>query len=117
VLLWLSTVLPSPALVRRHDISYGVYIYAFPVQQLLAYAGAPRLGVAAFDVLAALATAALAVLSWRLVERPTLRWVRHRWPAHREGSGPRDQVAAEHPDGVPPAGAERSRQQRHGVRP
>ena len=46
VLLWLSTVLPSPRLARRHDISYGVYIYAFPVQQLLAYAGAhaPRAG-------------------------------------------------------------------------
>lgn len=77
-LLWLSTVLPSPAVSRRHDISYGVYIYAFPIQQLLVYAGAHRLGLAAYDVLAALATAAVAVVSWRLVERPALRWARRR---------------------------------------
>lgn len=78
VLLWLSTVIPSPPVARRHDISYGVYIYAFPVQQLLVYAGAPRLGLVAYDVVAALATAALAVVSWRLVERPALRWARRR---------------------------------------
>lgn len=77
-LLWLSTVLPSPAVARRHDISYGVYIYAFPVQQLLVYAGAHRLGLAAYDGLAAVTTAALAVVSWRLVERPALRWARRR---------------------------------------
>ena len=74
-----STVLPSPAVARRHDISYGVYIYAFPMQQLLVYAGAHRLGLVAYDVLAALATAAVAVVSWRLVERPALRWARHRF--------------------------------------
>ena len=62
-----------------HDISYGVYIYAFPIQQLLVYAGAHRLGLVAYDVLAALATAALAVVSWRVVERPALRWARHRF--------------------------------------
>ena len=85
VLLWLSTVLPSPAVARRHDISYGVYIYAFPAQQLLVYAGAHRLGLAAYDTLAALATAALAVVSWRLVERPSLRWARH--PVPFSGNG------------------------------
>lgn len=77
-LLWLSTVLPSPPIARRHDISYGVYIYAFPIQQLLVYAGVHRLGLVAYDVLAALTTAAVAVLSWRLVERPALRWARRR---------------------------------------
>ena len=32
----LATVIPSPRLLRTHDISYGVYIYTFPIQQLLA---------------------------------------------------------------------------------
>jgi peptidoglycan/LPS O-acetylase OafA/YrhL len=88
-LLWLSTVLPSPAVVRRHDISYGVYIYAFPIQQLLVYAGAHRLGLPAYDVLAALTTAAVAVVSWRLVERPALRWARRR---DGRAGGPRSTV-------------------------
>jgi peptidoglycan/LPS O-acetylase OafA/YrhL len=77
-LLWLSTVVRSPRVVQRHDISYGVYIYAFPVQQLLVYAGAPRLGLVLYDGLAAVVTAGLAVVSWRAVERPALRFVRRR---------------------------------------
>ncbi len=84
-LLWLATVLPSPRLVRRHDISYGAYVYAFPVQQLLAYAGAPRLGLVPYDALAMVGTGILAVLSWRWVERPVLVSVRRRLGPPRTG--------------------------------
>jgi peptidoglycan/LPS O-acetylase OafA/YrhL len=75
-LLWFGAVLPLPALVRRHDVSYGTYIYAFPVQQLLALAGAHRLGLVAYDLLAVVATVPLAVASWLLVERPVMRRAR-----------------------------------------
>ena len=101
VLLWLSTVLPSPAVARRHDISYGVYIYAFPVQQLLVYAGAHRFGLVAYDVLAALATAAVAVVSWRLVERPALRWARHRFRSPPALSASGDGVPNQSAGGAP----------------
>ena len=101
VLLWLSTVLPSPAVARRHDISYGVYIYAFPVQQLLVYAGAHRFGLVAYDVLAALATAAVAVVSWRLVERPALRWARHRFRSPPAVSASGDGVPNQSAGGAP----------------
>jgi peptidoglycan/LPS O-acetylase OafA/YrhL len=117
VLLWLSTVLPSPVVARRHDISYGVYIYAFPVQQLLVYAGAHRLGLAAYDALAALATAAVAVVSWRLVERPSLRWTRHRFRSTPTGSGSGGRVVQELPSGVPPAVRGDVGEQAEGVRP
>jgi peptidoglycan/LPS O-acetylase OafA/YrhL len=116
-LLWLATVVPSPAVARRHDISYGVYIYAFPVQQLLVYAGAHRLGLAAYDVLAALATAALAVVSWRLVERPALRWARHRFRSPATGSATSHRVAQELPGGVPPTTHDDAGEQAQGVRP
>lgn len=56
-----------------NDISYGTYVYAFPVQQLLATAGAGRLGFAAMAILATVVTLPLAAMSWFLVERPTLR--------------------------------------------
>lgn len=49
------------------DISYGLYIYAFPLQQLLAAHG--RLTFAT----ALLATAPVALASWFLVEKPALR--------------------------------------------
>ncbi len=110
-ILWLSTVLPSPAVIRRHDISYGAYIYAFPVQQLLAYAGVHRLGVLAYDVVGALATAVLATLSWRLVERPTMRRAR-RWRVPTDdGSGASEGVPGEDRHGTPTAAEHRSGQQ------
>lgn len=71
-ILWVGAALPSPDLLRRHDISYGVYIYAFPVQQLLAMAGVYRWGLAVYDVIAALATVPPAVASWLLIERPIM---------------------------------------------
>ncbi len=49
------------------DLSYGVYIYAFPVQQALAMAG--ELNV----LTAILAVLPFAALSWFLVERPALK--------------------------------------------
>lgn len=73
LLICLGALIKVPALRLRNDVSYGVYIYAFPVQQLLAIVGAGALGVPAFAVLSFLATLPLAVASWFLVERPALR--------------------------------------------
>jgi peptidoglycan/LPS O-acetylase OafA/YrhL len=56
-----------------NDLSYGAYIYAFPVQQVLVLLGGHRLGYAGMFVAALALTAPLAWLSWRLVERPSLR--------------------------------------------
>jgi peptidoglycan/LPS O-acetylase OafA/YrhL len=49
------------------DLSYGIYIYAFPVQQALAMAG--RLNL----LTAILAVLPFAAMSWFLVERPALK--------------------------------------------
>ena len=53
VILWVASVVPSPRLVQRHDISYGVYIYAFPVQQLLVALDLHTHGFLLYNVLAA----------------------------------------------------------------
>jgi len=63
-----------PRLRVRQDISYGVYIYGFPVQQLLATAGAGVLGVPSFAAISLVATLPLAAASWFLVEKPALRF-------------------------------------------
>ncbi|MCR5879121.1 acyltransferase [Phenylobacterium sp. J367] len=60
---------------RGQDISYGVYIYAFPCQQL-AVRWIPEAAGAGFLTYYAVAlggTVVLAWLSWVLVERPALR--------------------------------------------
>ena len=73
LVLWLGAVLPLRQLGRTHDISYGVYIYAFPVQLLLAIAGATRFGSVGYTALTVALVVPLAWASWLLVERPALR--------------------------------------------
>ncbi len=46
--LWLGRL---PMLVLHHDVSYGLYIYAFPVQQALLVAGLGAVGWVGFSVL------------------------------------------------------------------
>lgn len=75
-IIWLSTILKQPPLIARNDISYGVYIYAFAIQQLLALFGAQHWGLLWFSVVAAVLTVPLATASWLWVERPIMRRVR-----------------------------------------
>ncbi len=66
--------LPLKHFARRGDFSYGIYLYAFPVQQLLAlYAGHSLNGLTMF-VASILLSLLLAWLSWNLIEKPCLRF-------------------------------------------
>jgi peptidoglycan/LPS O-acetylase OafA/YrhL len=69
-------VAPAPfggALTRRGDFSYGLYLYAFPIQQaLVATVGTPGGALGNFAISAILA-AGCAGLSWHLIEKPALR--------------------------------------------
>jgi peptidoglycan/LPS O-acetylase OafA/YrhL len=58
---------------RIGDYSYGIYIYAFVVE-ITIHQVWPAAGVALMVCLAFAITLPLAVLSWHLVERPSLHW-------------------------------------------
>ena len=58
-------------LARRSDLSYGIYLYAFPLQGLVQHLIAPG-DVATHLVLAIPPTIGLATLSWYWIERPWL---------------------------------------------
>lgn len=63
----------------RHDISYGVYIYGWPIQQLLAALHLPAfLPPLAYATVALIAVWPVAFLSCILVEQPAQRWRRNR---------------------------------------
>lgn len=56
----------------RTDLSYGVYVYAWPVQQLLVICGLAFLNPFIFAIIAALVTVPLAAFSWFVVEKPAI---------------------------------------------
>ena len=68
-----------PTSRERVDLSYGVYIYAFPIQQAATQwclqQGWPLAGCLALALVAVLG---LAWLSWHVVEHPCIRWVQQR---------------------------------------
>jgi peptidoglycan/LPS O-acetylase OafA/YrhL len=57
---------------RFGDMSYGIYLWAFPVQQSLIYFGA-KLPIWADIAVVTVISAAIAMVSWHLVESPALR--------------------------------------------
>ncbi len=74
--LWLALTprVRLPDLARWGDMSYGLYIWAFPVQQLTVHLLGNH-GGWALNIAASLPIAlALSWLSWRFIEAPALRW-------------------------------------------
>ena len=104
ICVWASIHLPGKRIGAKYDISYGTYIYAFVVAQVLATWHAYTWGYFPFTLVTIAVTLALAALSCVLVEQPALRLKRWSPPlpgalqAHRPRHGHRS---------VPPAPAER----------
>lgn len=57
------------------DMSYGIYIYAFIIQQALVYFFKP--GYTALTIYATLISIPLGYLSWKFIEKPALRLKKH----------------------------------------
>lgn len=57
---------------KMGDWSYGLYLYGFPVQQVLAMFGLASAGIAVFAMASTTIGLACAGLSWFLVEKPAL---------------------------------------------
>jgi len=83
-------------LTRRGDYSYGIYIYAFPIQQSVAYLW-PGVGIVSYLLVCFAATLALAALSWHLVEHRALA-LKPRRPAAPATSSPPAQPVMSTPE-------------------
>jgi peptidoglycan/LPS O-acetylase OafA/YrhL len=73
--LWLALNprLPVIPAARFGDLSYGLYIYGWPVEEAVMWLSGGRAAWWQVFVIALPAAAAIAFLSWHLVERPMLR--------------------------------------------
>jgi peptidoglycan/LPS O-acetylase OafA/YrhL len=83
-MLWLGMHLPFQRIGATNDYSYGIYIYAFPVQQLLAVWGVTHWGYWPYTLLTIAVTAPLAVISWWAVERNALKLKAVKLPRSRD---------------------------------
>ncbi len=86
--LWLGFHLPFTHIGRRNDYSYGVYIYAYPLQLLLVAVGATGLGLIGFNLVTIALTAVFAFASWHLIEKRSIAL------AHRRSGSDRAPVEA-----------------------
>ena len=64
--------IPKLPLVFTGDYSYGIYLYAFPIQQAVAMTF-PKVGYFGAFALALVATSFCAAFSWHAIERPALK--------------------------------------------
>jgi peptidoglycan/LPS O-acetylase OafA/YrhL len=98
LIFWIASRLRHPRWHRRTDLSFGLFLFGFPVQQTLLVLGWPWLHPALFFVVSWLATAPLALICWFAVERPAMNWKRR-----LDGSASRRKVAraAIRPERVP----------------
>jgi peptidoglycan/LPS O-acetylase OafA/YrhL len=109
LLLWIGATSPRgiQRIGSRNDLSYGMYLYAFPVQQLLVVAGLARLSPGLFATASILCTAPLAAASWFAVERPAMRakhlpaqWWRRVASSRHEGANAQLPAASEDATGA-----------------
>jgi peptidoglycan/LPS O-acetylase OafA/YrhL len=73
IILAFGTAKDSPlARLTTWDFSYGIYIYAFPIQQTIVYLF-PKIDFFSYLGSTLVITVALAAMSWHFVERPALK--------------------------------------------
>jgi len=60
-------------LTSKIDISYGMYLFAFPIQQILAMLDFQEYGVIIFTIASVVLTLPIALLCWFLIEKPCIR--------------------------------------------
>jgi peptidoglycan/LPS O-acetylase OafA/YrhL len=90
-LLWLAAA--APALPQpRHDLSYGVYMYHWPIFAALVQLGGGPVGLPVLLACGSLLTVGLAAASWFWVESPALAWKGVAWVQRPRTPGPQPPV-------------------------
>lgn len=78
--------------MTRYDYSYGIYIYAFPIQQTVVSIF-PEISILPYLLTTGIATIIFAGLSWHLIEKPAMTLKpRHHKPPQVENSADREAI-------------------------
>jgi len=73
LLIGLCVITNIKGITKYGDFSYGMYIYAFPIQQTLVYYFGNKLNIFSYFVLATVLAFIVAVISWHCIEKPALK--------------------------------------------
>ncbi|MEY2829862.1 MAG: hypothetical protein RIQ33_1720, partial [Bacteroidota bacterium] len=68
-------------LTSSGDYSYGIYVYSFPIQQLIIYYSSAQLNILQFLFLSFAITLPLSILSYHFIELPIIKLKKKR-PTH-----------------------------------
>lgn len=77
ILLWLTVNLPFKSIEKYGDFSYGIYIYHFPMIQLLLFITTVHLSSTSLFFISILPTLMIAYFSWNFIEKPALSLKNH----------------------------------------
>lgn len=73
VLMWFAVRATRLNAWEKHgDLSYGVYIFAWPIMQLFAYFGLQHAGWLVYHLVIVVVVHVVAFLSWHLIEKPAM---------------------------------------------
>ena len=72
IVFWLACKLPLFKFGKYGDFSYGLYIYAFPVQQLLSFYGIHKQGFLIYFLTALFGSLTFAIPSYLWIEKPSM---------------------------------------------
>ena len=79
-----------PRFGKYGDFSYGIYVFSFPLQQLMMlWIGPSKMSLGAFMALSYAGSIAIGVVSWHFLEKPALRLKRY-LPQRKAESKPLD---------------------------
>ncbi|MCF7999474.1 MAG: acyltransferase [Methylovulum sp.] len=73
LMIYLATVIPLYNFGASNDFSYGLYIYAFPVQKTLTELSLNSYGLLAYFIISMFFSMIFAVLSWYTIEKKALQ--------------------------------------------
>lgn len=71
-IMWCAVRLPIRNWEKRGDLSYGIYIYAWPLMTLGAYFGLEKRGWLVYHIVIIVGVHIMAYLSWHLIEAPAM---------------------------------------------
>jgi peptidoglycan/LPS O-acetylase OafA/YrhL len=103
--MWAAVRLPFHNVDKYGDFSYGLYIYAFPIEQMLSLYHVNSWGQVPYVLLSLAVAMVLAIGSWYGIERPAQRLKRLNFRRSRGADPPSDpvigQVDASHQSDAP----------------